>query len=324
MSSQPASGTWFVDAKAANLTVLAVLRQHVPGTSWKVCRQWLSQRRVLVNDVLCVHEARRVAPGDRLTLLGDSAPPLPQTVLIRFVNEAVVVVEKPSGVVSVRRPEEAHWPDQKKQLAPTLDELTQRTLFDRERGKERRPLSLPPLWRVQRLDRETSGLVVFARTKAAADQLIPQFAAHTVERCYLAAILGRMVATKLDSPLVRDRGDGLRGIARPGETGEHAVTHVRPLDMRGPYQRIECRLETGRTHQIRIHLAEAGTPLCGEPTYLRRRDGTAIDDRSGAPRLALHATVLSFHHPTTGERLSFHSEWPADLQNWWDRLPDNP
>ena len=98
------------------------------------------------------------------------------------------------------------------------------------------------------------------------------------------------------------------------------MTHVRVMEELGDYTLVECRLETGRTHQVRIHLGEAGTPLCGERLYDRPIHGRPLLDGSGAPRVALHAAVLGFEHPTTGRRLCWASTLPADLARLVARL----
>jgi 23S rRNA pseudouridine1911/1915/1917 synthase len=98
------------------------------------------------------------------------------------------------------------------------------------------------------------------------------------------------------------------------------VTHVRVVEELGDYTLVECRLETGRTHQVRIHLGEAGTPLCGERVYDRPPHGQPLPDGSAAPRLALHAAVLGFDHPTTGRRLRWTSPLPPDLADLVRRL----
>src|SRR5207253_9595288 len=127
---------------------------------------------------------------------------------------------------------------------------------------------------VHSLDRDTSGLAVFARTQAAARHLGKQFREHTVERVYLALVRGRAEDRRIESCFVRDRGDGRRGSAvrqgegekgrkGEGEKGTRAVTDVRVVEQLGEYTLVECRLETGRTHQVRIHLGEAGWPVCG-------------------------------------------------------------
>jgi 23S rRNA pseudouridine1911/1915/1917 synthase len=98
------------------------------------------------------------------------------------------------------------------------------------------------------------------------------------------------------------------------------VTHIRPLEELDGYTLIECRLETGRTHQIRIHLAEMGHPVCGEKIYHQPRFGPPKPDRSGAPRLALHAAELGFTHPESGEFLKFQMPLPRDLEELLERL----
>jgi 23S rRNA pseudouridine1911/1915/1917 synthase len=167
---------------------------------------------------------------------------------------------------------------------------------------------------VHRLDRETSGLVVFARTAEAERRLGAQFRAHTVDRRYLAVVRGRAAPGRIESNLVRDRGDGRRGsTAEPG-AGKRAVTHVDVVEDLGDFTLVSCRLETGRTHQVRIHLGESGNPLCGERVYDRPLHGRpTVPDTSGAPRVALHAALLGFDHPHTGRRMSWTSPLPADL-----------
>jgi 23S rRNA pseudouridine1911/1915/1917 synthase len=119
---------------------------------------------------------------------------------------------------------------------------------------------------------------------------------------------------------VRDRGDGRRGSTKNPKLGQHAVTHVRPLEPLGKYSLVECRLETGRTHQIRIHLSELGHFVCGDKVYSQPLYRKPLEDKSRAPRLALHAAELGFVHPATGESLRFKMPLPRDLQEFIDRL----
>src|SRR5947209_19947020 len=163
---------------------------------------------------------------------------------------------------------------------------------------------LPRLRVVHRLDKETSGLVVFARTVPAERGLGKQFHAHTVIRRYLALVPGFVPPQRIATRLVRDRGDGRRGSTGVPDVGKEAVTFVDVVERLPGYRLLACRLETGRTHQIRIHLAELGHPVCGDKVYVHRPDGSAAADRSGAPRLALHAAELGFLHPVT--RASMH------------------
>jgi 23S rRNA pseudouridine1911/1915/1917 synthase len=162
--------------------------------------------------------------------------------------------------------------------------------------------------------------MVFARTPLAEQKLVKQFKKHTIERVYLAVVHGCVEPQTIETHIIRDRSDGLRGsTTTPGE-GERAVTHVRPVADLGDYSLVECRLETGRTHQIRIHLSERGHLVCGDPVYRKRLAGPPVDDKSGAPRLALHAARLALEHPTTGERLEFETDLPEDLERFVQRL----
>lgn len=294
-------------------TLLAVLRTRMPGSSWNDCRRVITSRRVMVNGVLCIHEARRLKHGDEVRITATENRPAATAgkLHLYFTDEHLVVVEKPPGIVCTRRPEELHWSTVKKALNPTLDEL----VLDRLRTPLPKRAHFKPntagLLRVQRLDRETSGVMVFARTQAAADGLIEQFAGHQAERKYLALVHGKAASGTTRSQLVRDRGDGRRGSSPDGSHGVPAITHVRFLEARGAVSQVECQLETGRTHQIRIHLSEQGHPVCGDSQY-------GCED--AAPRLCLHARDLAFLHPLTQQRMEFHSPWPPDLATWWDRL----
>jgi len=225
------------------------------------------------------------------------------------------VVEKPAGVTTERHAEEQHWPARRKQRQPTIDELVVRILH-RRRVRQRRggkPARPPRVRLVHRLDRDTSGVMVLAVSVEAERLLVQMFRKHAAERVYHAIVPGRVEAQTFASQLVRDRGDGRRGSSRSPQQGKRAVTHVRPLEQLEGYTLLECRLETGRTHQIRIHLAEAGHPLCGEKVYNQPLFGKAPKDRSGAQRQALHAAELAFPHPISGEPLRFTMPLPNDV-----------
>lgn len=302
----------------AHATLAAVLRARLPGASWNQVRALIASRRVKVRDELCLDPARRLKPGDTVELLARPAPPPlpPEALAVRHLDEHVIVVEKPSGMNTVRHPSERAWADDRKALSPTLQDLVPALIAARE---GRRPAHRIRV--VHRLDKETSGLVVFARTVLAERGLGRQFHAHTVTRRYLAVVPGRPGAATIRTMLVRDRGDGRRGSTDVPGVGKEAVTHVAPAEALGEgYTLVSCRLETGRTHQIRIHLAERGHPVCGDRVYHHRPDGTVFADRSGAPRLALHATELGFRHPATGAALHWEMPLPADLRALVERL----
>lgn len=313
------SSPFTVPSTLAGRTLAAVLRLHSPGASWSQVHKQIERSAVKVNHVPCLDLARRLKEGDVVEIGAPAERTVDWTKRIRilYVDHQIAVVDKPTGLTTERRPEERSWPARRKSLQPTLDELLPALLAER-RDKPRR--SPGGVILVHRLDRDTSGVMVVARTAAAAKGLVSQFRRHKAERVYRAVVVGRPGTTTIRSRFVRNRGDGLRGSTTSPAAGQLAVTHVRELELFGPYTLIECRLETGRTNQIRIHLAERGCPVCGEVKYNRRVDGSTIADGSGAPRLALHAAELRFIHPITDRPMEFASPWPADLEQFAARL----
>jgi 23S rRNA pseudouridine1911/1915/1917 synthase len=250
--------------------------------------------------------------------------------IIRYADNDIVVVDKPAGLTTMRHGYEAAEFGRRAQrylpktLADLLPGLLSRYLSSSKKGSSRRkpnPSFIPgPIRAVHRLDKDTSGLVVFARNPKAERNLGEQFRRHTIDRLYHGLVRGRARPGKIESYLTQDRGDGRRGSTTKAGQGKRAVTHIKVLETLGDYTLVECQLETGRTHQVRIHLAEEGTPLCGERVYDRPLHGKPPPDRSAAPRLALHAARLGFQHPTTGKRLVWTSPLPKDLQVFLDRL----
>jgi 23S rRNA pseudouridine1911/1915/1917 synthase len=301
-------------------TLSALLRAWLPGQSWGQVRRLIEARRVCIGHELCMDPARRLHEGETVDLLArpPKRPHLQESVVIRFLDDHLVVVEKSSGISTVRHPSERAWNQRRKNLSPTLEDIVPKLIALREGRKRKGPL--PRLRVVQRLDKETSGLVVFARSVVAERVLGKQFRAHTVIRRYLAVVPGFMSKQRIESTLVRDRGDGRRGSTNLAQLGKTAITHVEPVENLRGYSVLSCRLETGRTHQIRIHLAEQGHPICGDKVYCLCRDGTTFEDRSGAPRLALHAAELGFNHPTSNKAMHWTMALPADLTNFLDRL----
>jgi 23S rRNA pseudouridine1911/1915/1917 synthase len=303
-------------------TIAASLGQWLPGRPRAEVRRLLKSRRVMLNGNLCTDADRRVRLKDVVKLLArGAAPPVgPRDIRVRYLDKHVVVVEKPAGITSVRE-EDERGPRNRRQFQPTLDELLPRVIALAE-GR-RADGRLRPVLPVHRLDRDTSGLMVFARTRDAEKHLSNQFRRHTIQRRYVAVVHGAVKKQTIESRLVRDRGDGLRGSTTLPGVGKPAVTHVRPLERLGDYTLVECRLETGRTHQIRIHLSEAGHPLCGDKMYLQPLFKPRVIDRSGAARLALAAVELGFTHPTTGEPLKFAVPLPPDMVALVARLRKN-
>lgn len=173
---------------------------------------------------------------------------------------------------------------------------------------------------VHRLDKDTSGLMVVARSLAAHTALVDMLSRHAVERQYEAVVMGRLVAGgTVDAPIGRHMGDRLRQAVRDEEDGKHAVTHYRLRERFRAHTALQCNLETGRTHQIRVHMAHIGHPLIGDPLYgggLRLPKGATpelVAALRSFRRQALHAERLAFEHPVTGEPMSFAALRPADL-----------
>lgn len=201
---------------------------------------------------------------------------------------------------------------------------------------------------VHRIDKLTTGILVVAKTEAAHAGLSALFAAHDIDRSYLAVTRGapRPLKGTVDAPIARATGDRKK-MAVPRQTalgnGRHAVTHYKTLKTFGELDKgsglpaaalIECRLETGRTHQIRVHLSHIGAPLIGDPLYGRQKgikafgSGDAFVAATKAarafPRQALHAASLGFEHPVTGDRLQFEAPLPGDMQGLIDSLAEMP
>jgi len=341
-------------------TLAAVLKQIGPfesfGESWGESRRLILNRHVQVNGNLCLDPSRRLTVKDTLKIWKTALPkPVSaESLKLVHVDDEIIVVEKPAGITSVRHFEEQRMKKKRRQLQPTLEELMPLALSHylrkrrldskldargipvEERGRNQRKgqkdivrqnaaaeslASRLNIIAVHRLDRDTSGLMIFARTRRAATLLGQSFRKHAIDRRYFAVVHGHPEAQTFDNYLIRDRGDGHRGSTPLANTegSQRAITHIRPVETLGDYSVIECKLETGRTHQIRIHLSEAGHPICGDIIYSRSWDGTKgskQEDRSKAPRQALHSSTLRFVHPITGEILKFVMPWPNDLERW--------
>lgn len=302
----------------AELELARIVREAGDSLSWNKARDLCRSGRVRVNGEVVLDPTVRLRAGDQVSF-DPTAPCLRRGTLppeaIVYVDADVVVVNKPAGVMSV-----PFTPGDK----DTLIDLTRAALRRSQRGFD------PELGIVHRIDVDTTGLLVFTRNLAAKRHLASQFRAHTAHRRYLALTHGLVIGRTFDSLLLRDRGDGLRGSyghfraprGKPPEDAQHAVTHVRLLErLHDPHtgasaSLVECMLETGRQHQIRIHLSEAGHPLIGERVYIRDFSGPRIE----AARPMLHARELGFVHPRTGRTLKLEIDPPADFQKLLSQL----
>jgi len=314
-----------IDDEGDGKTLAAVLRTMLPGRSWNQVRGIVSRGHVRTDGVVTTDSAARVKLGQSIELSPSPQKAKAHVIELLHVDRDVVVVDKPAGLISVPFSGERE----------TLLHLATAAL----RRRTRKPT--PMLRVVQRLDIDTTGVLVFARTKSAERHLQQQFRVHSVDRRYRALVLGRAQDATYDTPIVRNRGDGLRGRPRrgspKGQNAKEAVTHVQVLDvLEVPpslvvggeslvVSYVECRLETGRQHQIRIHLSEAGHPLVGEKVYIRDYQGPTVRGfTKGQGRPLLHAARLGFEHPSDGGAQGYVRPLPADFEALLDQLVRAP
>jgi len=266
--------------------LLDALAKLYPQSSKTTLRQMLQNDRVRVNGEAEKNARRELGEGD-LIEVGQKAmqPVLPAGLAILHEDDDVIVVLKSHGLLTVATERERETTAQAYLNA-----------YLAEKGGQR-------IHVVHRLDRETSGVLVFAKNFAAREKLKEKFAAHDIERVYVCVVEGA-----LDPPRgtfrshLRERKDLRMESVEAHPDAKLAVTHYRTIESNGRYSLLEVRLETGRKNQIRTHLAEAGHPVAGDRLY-----GSTINPLG---RLGLHAKLLGFDHPATGKRLVFTAPVP--------------
>jgi 23S rRNA pseudouridine1911/1915/1917 synthase len=223
---------------------------------------------------------------------------------IVFEDEHLLVVDKPAGLV-------VH------PAAGNLDGTLVNALLHHCAGKLSGIGGVARPGIVHRIDKDTSGLLVVAKTDVAHEGLAKQFAAHSIDRRYLAIVSGvpKAASGTVDAPLARSAANRKKIAVVEGNRGKRAVTRWKRLEILNDAALVECRLETGRTHQVRVHMASIGHPLLGDPVYGHsgKTHGKLLKEL-GFHRQALHATELGFTHPVTKSRLSFSSAMPPDMQ----------
>jgi 23S rRNA pseudouridine1911/1915/1917 synthase len=301
-------GTAVAGAEAAGRRLDEVVAE-LAGSSRAQAARWASDGLVEV-DGRPRPKAHRLRGGERLAWAPPAAPPggpvaEDRPLAVRYEDDRLLVVAKPPGLVV--HPGPGH---------PTG------TLVNALLGRPQTSLSAgggaadrPGI--VHRLDKDTSGLLLVAKDDATHLALTRDLAAHRVERRYLALVQGRLPAATgtVDAPVGRHPRDRKRMAVVDG--GRRAVTHWRVLETFPAVQLVEATLETGRTHQVRVHLASLRHPLVGDRTY--GADPT-LAARLGVGRPFLHAWRLAFTHPATGQRVELTEPLPDDLQGVLDRL----
>lgn len=258
-----------------------VVPKHVTGLSRRKARAVIDLGGVFVDRTRVKVAGRTVRAGQEIEVnvggaIDRVAPPLAPEIV--FFDDHVIVADKPAGLVTAPTPESDR--------GDLLDQLATR---------------FGEVYLVHRIDLPTSGLLVFARTRAANKRLGDAFKVHDIEREYRAVAIGAVTAQTIDRPV----------------DGKRAVTHLAVIEPLAGATLVSARLETGRTHQIRLHLAGLGTPIAGDQQHGGETSRTFVPR---APRLALHAAVLGFAHPATGAHVRFESPMPAELAAWIARL----
>ena len=238
----------------------------------------------------------------------NEAQDIPLNVL--FEDEHLLVVDKPAGLV-------VH------PAAGNLDGTLVNALLHHCGGSLSGIGGVARPGIVHRIDKDTSGLLVVAKTDVAHEGLARQFAAHSIDRRYLAIVNGvpRASEGRIDAALARSSANRKKIAIVEDGRGKRAVTHWKRLTVLKDAALVECRLETGRTHQVRVHMAAIGHPLVGDPVYGRsgKTHGKVLQEL-GFQRQALHATELGFIHPVTKGRLAFSSPMPPDMQELFNAL----
>lgn len=297
-----------IDDRHAGERLDKALAQLIPKVSRSRLQQWVDAGAVKVNGE-AVKPRHTLSYGDVIAV--DPQPavdaaayqPQPMPLDIAFEDAAILVLNKPAGLVV--HPAAGHWSG---------------TLLNGLLAHHRPLIELPRAGIVHRLDADTSGLMVVAKTLAAHTSLVRQLQSRTVTREYWAVVLGAPPLRGLvDAAIARDPRNPMRFKVSNAESAKTALTHYVRIDTRvtegASVSWLACRLETGRTHQIRVHLEHLGHPLIGDPVYRRGLPPRAehVDDWRAFNRQALHACRLSLDHPTTRERLTWFHALAPDL-----------
>lgn len=299
----------FIGAELDGARLDKTVKQHF-DLPWGKARNWIDTGKVFLDGNCVSDQALAVKAGQRIELRMSQPKKKPEPTLdpraIIYFDDQIVIANKVPGLMTVPHPEA--------EGEETLDRLAIEYLRAKDPKVKSNRASLGV---VHRIDKDTSGLVVFTRAYSALKALSEQFRAHSIERRYLAIVHGKLQPQSIVTRIARDAGDGLRGSVPEGtvnkmgeELGRVAVTHVEVVERLQGATLVACRIETGRTHQIRIHLSEIGHPIVGEKVYIRGYKGELIP----AARAMLHAEQLGFIHPGTGESVSWTEEPPRDFQ----------
>jgi 23S rRNA pseudouridine1911/1915/1917 synthase len=289
------------------------LADAVPTLSRERLKVLIASGAVTRDGQMVRDAAKKAAAGDRFavtvptpTLPHNEAQDIP--LVIAYEDEHLIVIDKPAGLV-------VH------PAAGNLDGTLVNALLHHCQGSLSGIGGVARPGIVHRIDKDTSGLMVAAKTDRAHEGLARQFHDHSIDRRYRAIVGGRPrpAEGKVDAPLARSATNRKKIAIVQG--GKRAVTHFRTMELLRDAALVECRLETGRTHQVRVHLASIGHALLGDPVYGRTKGNQkALLETLGFRRQALHAAHLGFIHPVKSTALAFESDMPADMQELFTKL----
>lgn len=300
----PAADGWRLDRALADA---------VPTLSRERLKVLIASGAVTRDGVMVRDPAKRASAGDRLNVAVPN-PSLPHNeaqdipLVIAYEDEHLIVIDKPAGLV-------VH------PAAGNLDGTLVNALLHHCQGSLSGIGGVARPGIVHRIDKDTSGLMVAAKTDRAHEGLARQFHDHSIDRRYRAIVGGRPrpAEGKVDAPLARSATNRKKIAIVQG--GKRAVTHYRTMELLRDAALVECRLETGRTHQVRVHMASIGHALLGDPVYGRTKGAQkALLETLGFRRQALHAAHLGFIHPVKSTALAFDSDMPADMQELFTEL----
>ena len=305
-----------LDEGAAGLRLDRALAEALPDLSRERVKTLIKGGRVAdaSGAILWDPSAKAAAPATLALRLPAPAPAhnVAQNLnlVIAYEDEHLIVVDKPAGMV-------VH------PAAGNLDGTMVNALLHHCAGQLSGVGGVARPGIVNRIDKDTSGLIVAAKHDKAHEGLARQFAAHSIDRRYIAIATGRPIPANgtVDAALGRSATNRKKMAVVPAGRGKRAVTHYRTLEPLAGATLIECRLETGRTHQVRVHMAHIGHPLVGDPVYGRARKPLSdVLKARNFVRQALHAAHLGFIHPVNGNRIALDSEIPADMRELIDEL----
>jgi 23S rRNA pseudouridine1911/1915/1917 synthase len=289
------------------------------GLSRARVQNLIDEGRVDVAGKTATAASMKVTGGTEFRIIVSAAMPAeaaPEDIalVVAYEDAHLIVVDKPAGMV----------------VHPAVGNITGtlvNALLHHCRGNLSGINGVARPGIVHRIDKDTSGLLVVAKSDAAHEGLAVQFAAHTVHRRYIAVCAGHPSPAEgtINARVGRSDADRKKMTVLPNNSsrGKTAITHYKVLERLHDAAVIECRLETGRTHQVRVHCASIGHPLLGDPAYGRTpKSLRECLERLGFARQALHAAELGFVHPVTGENIRFRSDLPADMAELIDQLRD--